>query len=313
MRNSPVRRLSWLLVLLAGMAALPGCGLVWWGAAGGAGWYFYSDSVEEDDEDSAPVILSISSTTGEEIGGQTVTINGELFENGARVFFGATEATSVTFISAFMIQVVTPAVSTGAAGTLTVDVEVENPDGQKSTLASAYSYVDNISPAQVPDLTATPGNTDEVVLAFTAVGDNGTLGQAASYDLRWDSSPINEASWATAQTDHTWPTAPQMSGLPESWNLTKTWATFYFALKVTDDAGNVSAISNSVQFDPFAPDAATGLNAYPGTQRGRVILSWMTTADDGSTGASGPVSAYQIRYARAPILDETMFAAAADV
>ncbi|MHC4597413.1 MAG: Kelch repeat-containing protein [Planctomycetota bacterium] len=149
-------------------------------------------------------------------------------------------------------------------------------------------------------------------IQFTAVGDNGTLGTAASYDLRWSTNPIDEANWGSAQTDLTWPPSPQAAGTPESRTYSKTWGTFYFALKVTDDAGNVSALSNVAQFDPYPPGAATQFTVLPGTQEGRFILRWTTSADDGTDGASGPVSAYVIRYARTPILDDTAFNAAQD-
>lgn len=87
--------------------------------------------------------------------------------------------------------------------------------------------------------------TNSVTLAWTAPGDDGATGQATSYDIRYATGTLNEASWgfATAVTGE--PT-PKPAGQAESLLVTGLIpnTTYSFAVKTTDDAGNTSAISN---------------------------------------------------------------------
>jgi hypothetical protein len=136
-----------LVLLLVGLL-LPGCGLVWWGAAGAGGYVLY-DSMSDDEEETPPgppVLYNLSVTQGEEIGGQTITVDGEAFESGCRLYFDTVEAASLTFVNGWLLQAVTPPFPTGVAGSVTVDVWVENPDGQQGTLVGAFTYVDTLAP-----------------------------------------------------------------------------------------------------------------------------------------------------------------------
>jgi hypothetical protein len=310
-RRLPFRLLPALLASAA--LLLPGCGLVWWGAAAGAGWFLWDSSQEEEEEPlpTNPELYSLSSDTGEETGGQTVTLNGKRFQAGSEVFFGAVSASPVTFINAWMVQAVTPATTTGATASLAVNVRVRNPDGQEAVLANGYTYTDSLPPAAVADLAAAPGATDHVLLTFTAPGDNGVQGTAASYDLRWATSAITEANWASATTI-TGESAPLAAGSAESWDLSFAWqagGNLYFALKTTDDSGHISPLSNAATFDPLPPDPVRNLYAFPGTQRGRGVLTFTAPADDEGSG-TGSAAAYLLRYSTTPILTDAEFDAA---
>jgi IPT/TIG domain/Bacterial Ig-like domain (group 3)/Putative Ig domain len=83
----------------------------------------------------APTVGSISPNSGPAAGGTSVTITGSNFQAGATVFFGGVAALSATISSATRIQVVTPAHAAG-----TVDVVVQNPDLQTSTLSGGFAY-----------------------------------------------------------------------------------------------------------------------------------------------------------------------------
>jgi hypothetical protein len=82
-----------------------------------------------------PKISGISSTTGPQAGGTSVTIKGDNFNQVAKVNFGGAAAAIVGTISTASISVTTPAHAPGA-----VDVEVINPDGQKDALRGAFTY-----------------------------------------------------------------------------------------------------------------------------------------------------------------------------
>ncbi len=86
---------------------------------------------------------------------------------------------------------------------------------------------------------------NSVRLQWTAPGDDGTIGLARSYDIRYSTQPLDEATWAAA-TPIPEPPAPQLPGSAETFLVSglSPKTTYYFALKATDDQGNQSAISN---------------------------------------------------------------------
>lgn len=116
--------------------------------------------------------------------------------------------------------------------------------------------------------------SDTLVIVWTAPGDDGTIGRATSYELRMSTDPISDANYAAAT---------QLGGMPNPANagtrqrtvvrgLTRG-TTYYFALKSTDDVGNISSISNVLRWDwvydtapPAAPAGVTvareGANAH---------------------------------------------------
>ncbi len=90
----------------------------------------------------APALTGLSPTSGPTSGGTVVLLTGDHFLDGATVRFGDTAATDVTVTSARRISARTPA--RPLAGT--VDVTVENPDGQSVTLASGFVYEGDVQP-----------------------------------------------------------------------------------------------------------------------------------------------------------------------
>ena len=104
---------------------------------------------------------------------------------------------------------------------------------------------DTTPPAQITNLSATALNSNSVRLNWTAVGDDGTSGTAASYDIRYSTSNITSANWSSATQVSGAPT-PRQSGTVETMIISglSNNTTYYFAIKAIDEAGNASAISN---------------------------------------------------------------------
>lgn len=98
-----------------------------------------------------------------------------------------------------------------------------------------------------------------VTLAWSAVGDDSLTGTAASYDVRYSTSPITAANFASATAVTGEPT-PAVAGTAQSMVIRglNRQVTYWFAAKATDDAGNPSAISNvpSVTTPDTMPPAA---------------------------------------------------------
>jgi nitrous oxidase accessory protein NosD len=106
---------------------------------------------------------------------------------------------------------------------------------------------DKIPPSTVTDLTVNQVTTDSVALTWPAPGDDGNVGRASQYDIRYSTSPITGANWNSA-TQATGEPTPQSVGNTEAFTVTSLspGATYYFALKTADEVPNWSGPSNVV-------------------------------------------------------------------
>jgi formylglycine-generating enzyme required for sulfatase activity len=132
---------------------------------------------------------------------------------------------------------------------------------------------DSTAPGAVQDLSVTGTTASRATLGWTAVGDDGTRGRAAGYDLRYSIQPITATNWSGATAVAGEP-GPKSAGEAESFtveNLPER-TVFHFALKVSDEAGNWSELSNSpsgrtkAAGDTIAPEARI---FYPRGESGR--------------------------------------------
>ncbi|RAR42445.1 IPT/TIG domain-containing protein [Paenibacillus sp. MDMC362] len=98
-------------------------------------------------------LTSISPSTGYTTGGETVTLNGEMFKKDSKVFFGDVEATGLVYYSPTKLTVMSPAWLQEEA----VDVKVVNTDGTSSELLQVYQYV-SPPPPPAPSITSVSPN-----------------------------------------------------------------------------------------------------------------------------------------------------------
>lgn len=110
---------------------------------------------------------------------------------------------------------------------------------------ASATALDTTPPAAITNLSATPVNARSVSLSWTAVGDNGSTGTAASYDARYSLAAITAANFSSA-TQISGEPAPKASGGAESMIVTGLTGdtTYYFAIKAVDSSGNIGAVSN---------------------------------------------------------------------
>lgn len=178
-------------------------------------------------------------------------------------------------------------------------------DGTASTvIVPTGTDGDWTAPAAVDDLAATGSTATSVSLRWTATGDDGATGQAAAYDLRYATSPIDGSNWGAA---HAVPGvgAPHTAGTSETCTVSGLTAgtTYYFALDVIDDEGNHSGLSNVASRatapppDTTAPSAVGDLLGDEPTQSS-IRLRWTSPGDDAGTGTA---TTYDVRYATVPI------------
>lgn len=105
-------------------------------------------------------------------------------------------------------------------------------------------------PAGVPEEEAVvsvvaTSTTNALGLTWTAPGDDGATGRAASYDIRYSTAPITETHFASATSVPNRP-SPLPAGQTQSLTVAglQPGTTYYFALKTADEVPNWSAISN---------------------------------------------------------------------
>ncbi len=96
--------------------------------------------------------------------------------------------------------------------------------------------------AATPGWTATP--TVSATLRWTAPGDDGQVGRARAYVLRYSTTPITSANFDRATMVVTPPPGPAGSRETLTVHGLAPDARYYFALQAMDDAGNWSALSN---------------------------------------------------------------------
>ncbi|MBN2289767.1 MAG: DUF4091 domain-containing protein, partial [Candidatus Glassbacteria bacterium] len=108
--------------------------------------------------------------------------------------------------------------------------------------------LDETAPAKITDLEAVPGTGNgEVILSWTAPGDDGVSGTASRYELRYSGVPVDESGWEQADSFPVL-TLPDEAGTAQSYVVTglTPGETYYFALRALDEVPQAGTVSNSV-------------------------------------------------------------------
>jgi len=167
--------------------------------------------------------------------------------------------------------------------------------------------VDVVAPAAISTLEGFAVGPRKLRLAWLATGDDESSGTAARQQLRWGLSPIDESNWASADTIPG-TAAPKAAGELEQleWDDRDTSTTYYVVLRVWDEAGNASALSNLVMIrtldgDTSPPAVPAGVTAL--FQDGRVRVVWQPSPD-------ADLAAYQLYRHREDEIEWTLLASA---
>ena len=161
---------------------------------------------------------------------------------------------------------------------------------------------DTTPPAANHDLRVTSQPGRVVTLRWAASGDDGAVGQAARYDIRYSRSTLNAASWDSA-TAVVSPPLPGPPGTLERLDLSNLpVGAWHFALKTADEGPNWSTMSNVVTAevaDLVPPGRITDLRVEEVTAR-EVRLAWTAPGGD---GASGSAANYDLRWSEVRITE----------
>ncbi len=180
-------------------------------------------------------------------------------------------------------------------GTVTLDRTVSWGSGEKVCLAydgtapdiGAFEY--SIRP--ISDLAVSSTSQNSATVTWIVPGEQGVTGTPATYDIRYANSPVTEANWETATQIQGEPIASQF-GQPQSFTITglNGGTTYYVAIKVLDEAGHASALSNVVS----GTTATTGNHAPVLTPIGdrSVVETQTLTFSISATDADGGTLTY---------------------
>ncbi|MDP6512234.1 MAG: immune inhibitor A, partial [SAR202 cluster bacterium] len=114
--------------------------------------------------------------------------------------------------------------------------------------------VDNTAPAAVADLAEVSSTANSASVRWTATGDDNKTGTARSYDIRYlKGTALTTSNWATANLATGEPT-PKAAGSIEDFILKGLAAnsTYHIGMVVSDEVGNLSALSNVLVISTFA-------------------------------------------------------------
>ena len=201
-------------------------------------------------------------------------------------------------VSSNTVSFTDPAAPTGVMFTYLLrayDGYVESADSNQAAAASVNDNPqgDVTPPAATTDLSAAQGaKGGNVILNWTAPGDDNNVGMASSYIIRhstnsgfdWIGNFDGAVLWKSSRA------AAGAAGTPETETVTGLFGgvTYYFAIKAADDIPNLSPVSSTASvwaaLDPVAPGAPSGLTVSDtaGDHGGRLTLGWTLSPDDGA-------------------------------
>jgi len=117
---------------------------------------------------------------------------------------------------------------------------------------------DSIPPGSIGTLALQSASSDQIVLRWTATGDDGGIGTATRYDLRIATFPIDATNFGTATRVSPAP-LPKTAGSAEQATIRALvpLTTYYAAVKAVDEYGNPGPISNVIEARTTAPPVAS--------------------------------------------------------
>jgi hypothetical protein len=159
-----------------------------------------------------------------------------------------------------------------------------------SNVAPITTANEQTPPASITSLAITGRAGTTISLRWTAPGDDSITGTCTQYDIRYSTSAITEANWASATQVSGEPT-PHAAGVQESLMVTGLTSnrTYYFAIKAADEVPNWSAISNVVNgttLDVIPPATIHDLSAITGVNPGEISISWTAPGNDNLIGTA---------------------------
>lgn len=184
------------------------------------------------------------------------------------------------------------------------------PEDPDPVVTPPVEEADVTAPSRIDDVTAISLSQTSIRVQWSAPGDDGAVGTAQTYEIRYRTSTIDASNWSSSSQLMIAP-VPKVSGTLQMFDLLNLTPNtrYYFAIKTRDEAMNESAISNVASVttdappppvpdpDTVAPSVVSSLSASA-LSTSSIKLNWTAPGDDGNVGQS---SSYDVRYATATI------------
>ncbi|MBI5192680.1 MAG: hypothetical protein HZA08_04450 [Nitrospirae bacterium] len=229
-------------------------------------------------------------------------------------------------IPSFTFRITSPSSFNSGSQAIIFDITSLGDNTRVDSVKAVVNSVDTTPPAS---MALSPGGitVQAITVSWQAPGDDGTgcipsrtPCTAVSYDLRYSATPINNdtdfinaVKVRSCKPGETNLGKPKPAGDTESCTIAYLFANtdYYFALKTSDDAGNISAISTCTtcpghtlsSSDTTQPGVISDL-AVTGVTKDTMTLCWTANADDGSVLPLEAVTGYNLRYSRRYIVDD---------
>ncbi len=138
----------------------------------------------------------------------------------------------------------------------------------------------------IEDLAVSGGSQNSVTIGWTVPGEEGVTGVPASYDIRYSDSEITEENWEEASLVQGEPVAGAL-GEAQMFTITGLGPgqTYYVAMKVLDEVGHFSELSNVVsETTPTSGNHAPVLNVGDRSATEMAELRFTVDATDADAG-----------------------------
>lgn len=167
-----------------------------------------------------------------------------------------------------------------------------------------------VAPSPIADLAGSNATRDSVTLSWSAPGDDGLVGTAQSYELRYADFSITAASFALATKANGLPT-PASAGTQQMITLggLKAGTVYRFAIVARDEAGTTSQLSNVVVLETQSAPDHTAPAAI-----GDLVVTLPDRSDRPLAATIDSVSSEQTGFEANAVIDDspnTMWASAA--
>ena len=155
-----------------------------------------------------------------------------------------------------------------------------------------WSPEDTLPPARIADLKAERLGNGDVMLRWTAPGDNADRGTAAFYDIRYAEKENELERWEKAMIVPGEP-LPEPAGTLQEYIISglRRDRSYYIAMTSGDDVKNLSELSNIAVLAKVPPQEIGDFEFIEGTETS-VTLSWTAPQDR----IAERVVSYEIRY-----------------
>ena len=180
-----------------------------------------------------------------------------------------------------------------------------------STTFTGCAVDNTTTPSAITNLSASTGNDDEILLTWTAPGEDGTTGTASSYIVKFATFQFTDQHGFDDAMTHQQEWVPLPAGNREDRTMKGLLAktTYYVAIEAKNSIGNQGALSNldnnSAWVDDQTPPAPiTDLVVVTGEYGGELNLSWTAPGDN---GREGKATAYVVKYSVSQFTDQTSF------